>query len=73
MMRLAALKLSKAPTTLTEGDKIQLGGSSSQYTITTGNLAGTASLDTIIYYGSDLVGVVSDVNIIGNSNAFIYV
>lgn len=58
---------------LTEGDKIQLGGSSSQYTISTGNFNNNVSVDTMIYWGSDLVGVVSDVNVVGNSNAFIYV
>jgi Ca2+-binding RTX toxin-like protein len=45
----------------TEGDKIRVGGSISDYTLNkTMNFGGTAALDTAIYRGTDLIAVVRD-------------
>ncbi|GAB1543238.1 hypothetical protein NUACC21_59120 [Scytonema sp. NUACC21] len=44
-----------------ENDKVRLGGTESNYTLDkTLNWGGTSALDTAIYYGSDLIGVVQD-------------
>ncbi len=44
----------------TQGDKIQLGGDASQYSLAYGDWEGTSATDTLVYYGSDVVGVVQD-------------
>lgn len=41
-------------------DTIQLSGYGSQYSLVYENWSGTSSLDTAIYYGNDLIGVVQD-------------
>lgn len=44
-----------------EGDKIRLGGSISNYTFDAQqNQYGSAALDTLIYYNSDLIGIAAD-------------
>jgi Ca2+-binding RTX toxin-like protein len=44
-----------------QGDKIQVSGSASYYTLYKGgNYVGNAALDTLIYYGSVLLGIVQD-------------
>jgi Ca2+-binding RTX toxin-like protein len=44
-----------------EGDKFQIKGSSDQYSLKSEDLSyGSSSLDTGIYYGSDLIGIVQD-------------
>ncbi len=43
-----------------EGDKIDLLSNFSDYNYGTGNWSGTEALDTAIYYGNDLVAVVTD-------------
>ncbi|MFH7243978.1 MAG: calcium-binding protein [Spirulina sp.] len=43
-----------------EGDKIQVAGSSSNYSLSFQNWSGGFALDTLIYFGSDLIGVVQD-------------
>lgn len=43
-----------------EGDKIQVFGSISNYSLSFQNLSGGLSLDTLIFFGSRLVGVVQD-------------
>lgn len=44
-----------------EGDKFQVKGSIAQYSLNKNyNFGGTSTLDTAIYYGSDLIGVVRD-------------
>jgi Ca2+-binding RTX toxin-like protein len=57
---------------IADGDKIQLQGTAAQYNLQLQNLAGNSSVqDTAIYRGSDLIGVVQDVNVIG-TNSFTY-
>jgi Ca2+-binding RTX toxin-like protein len=41
-------------------DYIQVRGSTSQYSLRTGNWAGSSARDMGIYYGNDLIGVVQD-------------
>jgi serralysin len=43
-----------------EGDKVRLGGTESNYQLKLENWSGSSSLDTAIYYGTDLIGVVQD-------------
>ncbi len=43
-----------------EGDKIQVLGSSSNYSLSLQNFSGGLGLDTLIFFGSDLIGVVED-------------
>lgn len=44
-----------------ENDKVRLGGTESNYTLDkTLNWGGTSALDTTIYYGGDVIGVVQD-------------
>lgn len=44
-----------------EGDKLAMAGSPSDYAlINTANFVGTATLDTAIYRGNDLIGIVQD-------------
>ncbi|HEY9835969.1 MAG TPA: calcium-binding protein [Vampirovibrionales bacterium] len=43
-----------------QGDKIQLFGDSSLYSLGYANWEGTSATDTLIYYGSDVIGVVQD-------------
>jgi Ca2+-binding RTX toxin-like protein len=44
-----------------EGDKFQIKGSSDQYSLQYADWSfGSSSLDTAIYYGSDLIGIVQD-------------
>lgn len=45
---------------LSQQDKIQVYGDLSDYRLTTGSLVGGAALDTLIYQGRDLIGVVQD-------------
>jgi Ca2+-binding RTX toxin-like protein len=59
---------------LVEEDKMILTGSASLYNFRLENLGGSSSLDTTIYNNqNNLIAVALDVNIIGNSNAFIFV
>jgi Ca2+-binding RTX toxin-like protein len=43
-----------------EGDKIQVLGSASNYSLSFQSFSGGAALDTLIFFGSDLIGVVQD-------------
>ena len=54
-------------------DYIQAYGSSTQYTLAQENWAGTSALDTAIYYGSDLIGVVQDSTNVQFARDFIFV
>jgi serralysin len=54
-------------------DFIQAHGSSSQYSLVQENWAGTSALDTAIYYGSDLIGVVQDSTNVQFSRDFLFV
>jgi serralysin len=56
---------------IADGDKIQLRGSADLYNFQLQNLGGSSSQDTAIYYGTDLIGVAQDVNVIG-TDAFTY-
>ncbi len=40
-----------------EGDKVQLGGNASQYTLTYANVVGSAALDTILSYNNPTLGI----------------
>jgi Ca2+-binding RTX toxin-like protein len=58
---------------LEQGDQIQLYKSADLYNLQLGSFGGSSSLqDTAIYSGTDLIGVVHDVNLIG-ANVFTYV
>ena len=54
-------------------DYIQAKGSSSQYSLRQENWAGTSALDTAIYYGSDLIGVVQDSTNVQFTRDFLFV
>jgi Ca2+-binding RTX toxin-like protein len=43
-----------------EGDKIQVIGSSNNYSLSFQDFSGSFDLDTLIFFGSDLIGVVQD-------------
>ena len=43
-----------------EYDYIQVNGSSNQYSLSTGNWAGSSALDTAIFFGNDVIAVVQD-------------
>jgi Ca2+-binding RTX toxin-like protein len=43
-----------------EGDKIQVAGSISNYSLSFQSWSGGFALDTLVYFGSDLIGVVQD-------------
>ncbi|MEM1310898.1 MAG: calcium-binding protein, partial [Cyanobacteria bacterium P01_H01_bin.153] len=43
-----------------EGDKIQVLGSSDSYSLSFQDFSGDLALDTLIFFGSDLIGVVQD-------------
>ncbi len=53
-----------------EGDKIQIFGSSSDYTLTHGNWEGGSALDTIIRRNGDTIGVVQDTTNVSFSRDF---
>lgn len=55
-------------------DKIQVLGTASQYTLDTSqNWGGTAEVDTAIYFGTDLIGVVLDTTNVSIANNFLFV
>lgn len=55
-------------------DTIQVQGSASQYTLDASqNWGGTAAVDTAIYYGTDLIGVVLDTTNVSIANNFSFI
>jgi Ca2+-binding RTX toxin-like protein len=50
---------------IASGDRIELYGSLSNYQFSLGSADGDATADTFIQFGSDLISVVEDVNVIG--------
>lgn len=57
----------------TEGDKFQVFGSQSDYSLGFGNWSGTSSEDTLIYYQGDILGLVQDTKNVVLSWDFNYV
>jgi serralysin len=53
---------------LAEGDTMQLYGTSSNYSLLESQIGGDTTLDTLIYYNSDLVAVVQDTTNLSLSN-----
>ncbi len=56
-----------------EGDKIQVHDDISTYSLGYGNLAGSAALDTFIYYQNHMIGVVQDTTTVNLAAHFVYV
>jgi Ca2+-binding RTX toxin-like protein len=56
-----------------EGDKIQVHGSQSNYSLSFQNWSGSSANDTLIYSNSDLIGVVQDTTNVILSADFIFV
>ena len=55
-----------------EGDKIQIAGELSDYTLGTGHFGGTGALDRTIFYRDDLIGVVLDNTTVSLSEDFVF-
>jgi len=56
-----------------EGDKFQVYGSQSDYSLSFQNWSGGSATDTLIYYQNDLIGVVEDTTNVILSADFIFV
>ncbi|WP_293081713.1 calcium-binding protein [Moorena sp. SIO4A1] len=56
-----------------EGDKFQVYGSSSDYSLSFQNWSGSSAKDTLIYYKNDLIGVVEDTTNVVTSADFNFV
>ncbi len=56
-----------------EGDLIALAGTESSYSLGVQNFSGTNDLDTLIYYNSDLIGVLEDTTNVNTAFDFIYI
>lgn len=57
----------------TEGDKLELYGSLSDYSLGTGNFGGGLTVDRTIFYRGDLIGVLLDVTTVVPSADFVFV
>ncbi|MBX2863003.1 MAG: hypothetical protein KTR27_05570, partial [Leptolyngbyaceae cyanobacterium MAG.088] len=56
-----------------EGDLIVLADTASAYSLGTQDISGTSSLDTLVYYNNDLIGVLEDTTSVNTSTDFVYV